>query len=69
MRPHVVVEETEFDQRGIERFKRFNNELIQLGFERAEEALDPAVLPGGSPDRFSDAGCRAERERSEIRAK
>ncbi len=45
VRPDVVVEEAEFTQRLIECRKRFNSKLIELGFERAEEALDTAVLP------------------------
>ena len=45
MRPNLVVPESEFPQRHIQRIQRHHLQSIELIFKRAEEALDAAVLP------------------------
>ena len=45
MRPDVVVEEAELDKGAAERFEGIDRELIEPRLQRAEEALDSAVLP------------------------
>src|SRR5438309_10065550 len=46
MRSNVVVEEAKLGERAVKRVERIDREPIELRLERAEEALDPAVLPG-----------------------
>src|SRR5436309_9225702 len=45
MRPDVVVKEAELGEGAVERFERIDREPIEPRLERAEETLDPPVLP------------------------
>lgn len=45
MLPHMVVEESEFAERKIERFEGIDREPIELFLQCPEEALDTPVLP------------------------
>ena len=45
MRPDLVVPESEFPQRHIQRIQRHHLQTIEFIFECAEEPLDPAILP------------------------
>ncbi len=47
MGPDVVVENSEFIECVLQCTATWNNQLPEQRLERAEQALDPAVLPGG----------------------
>ena len=70
MRPDVVVEEAELGEGAVERFEGIDRELIEPCFQRAEETLDSAVLPGAAgigslvPD-AEEKQCQAKRPRDE----
>lgn len=65
MRADMIVEETELAQRAIERIEGCDRELIQIFFQRAEETLDPPVLP-----RAMQIGClMADAEQKQRQAK
>lgn len=48
MRAHMVVPIAEGDQVAVELFYTRDDPLVEFVFQRAEEALNPAVLPGAS---------------------
>lgn len=44
MRPHMVIKETEFDQRVAKSLERQDRQLIETGFQQAKETFNASVL-------------------------